>query len=86
MKTESSRPRSHHEERRTHEEVRTVYVCIKVVLRGVPMEKDVQLGLGEGPIKSGSNVPTSRVPLVPSHANWLILAQAHSVANFTLGN
>ena len=51
-----------------------MYVCIEVALRGVPMGSRVQLGLGEGPIKSGSNVPTPRVPSVPRHARWLILA------------
>ena len=37
-----------------------MYLCIKVSLCGVPMESCTQLGLGEGPIKSGSNVPTPR--------------------------
>ena len=36
------------------------YVCLEVALRGAPMESDVQLGQGEGPIKSGPNVPTAR--------------------------
>ena len=31
-----------------------MYVCIEVALRGVPMERGVQLGLGEGPSKVGS--------------------------------
>ena len=35
-----------------------MYVCLEVALCGVPMERGVQLGLAEGPIKSGSNVPT----------------------------
>ena len=35
-----------------------LYVGIEVALHGVPMERDVQLGLGEGPVKSGSNDPT----------------------------
>ena len=34
------------------------------------MEKDVQLGLGKGPMKSGSNVPAFRVPSVPRCARW----------------
>ena len=50
-----------------------VYVCIEIALHGMPMERDVQLGLGEGPIKSGSNVPIPAVPLIPRHARWLIL-------------
>ena len=33
-------------------------VCIEVVHHGVPMGSGIQLGLGEGPIKSESNVPT----------------------------
>ena len=33
-----------------------MYVCIEVALLGVPMARVVQLGLVEGPIKSGSNV------------------------------
>ena len=37
----------------------------------VPMESGVQLG--QGPIKSGSNVPTPRVPSVPRHAHWFVL-------------
>ena len=35
-----------------------MYVYIEVALCGVPMESGIQLGLGEGPIISGSNVPT----------------------------
>ena len=35
-----------------------LYVCIEVAFRGVPMKSSVQLGLGDGPVKSGSNVPT----------------------------
>ena len=33
------------------ERERVVYVGINVALRGVPMERGVQLGLGEGPVK-----------------------------------
>ena len=51
------------------------------------MESGIQLDLGEGPIKSGSNVPTPREPLVPRCPHWLILVHgALSVANFTLGS
>ena len=50
-----------------------LYACIEAVLRGLPIERGVQLGLGEGPIKSGSNFPTPRRPLVPRHAHWPIL-------------
>ena len=47
-----------------------MYVCIEVALRGVPMEKGVQLGQGEGldpgggAHPNGSNIPTPRVPSV----------------------
>ena len=64
------------------------YVCIEVALSGVPMGSGVQLGVEEGLIKSGSNVPTPPVPFVSRHTRWLILIQycALSVANFTLGS
>ena len=39
----------------------------------LPMKSGVQLGLGEGSIKSGSNVPTPWVPSVPRHARWHVL-------------
>ena len=48
-----------------------------------------KLDLGEGPIKSGPNVPGLRVPSVPHHARWLILGHCMcvlSTANFTLGS
>ena len=45
-----------------------MYVPIEVAHQGVPMGSGVQLGLGEGPIKSGSNVSTPRVPHV-THAD-----------------
>ena len=62
-----------------------MYVCIKVALRGVPMESGVQLGLG--PIKSGSNVPTLQVPSVPRHTGWFVLALDGAFrANFNLGS
>ena len=35
-----------------------IYVCIEVALCGLPMERGVQLGLGEMPFKSGNNAPT----------------------------
>ena len=35
-----------------------VYVCLEFALRGVSLERGVQRGLGEGPIRSGSNVQT----------------------------
>ena len=65
-----------------------MYVCIEVALREVPMGSGIQLGLGEGPIKGRSNVPTPQVPSVPCHAHWLILTHwcVLSVANFTLGS
>ena len=61
-----------------------MYVSIRVALLGVPVEKGVQLGLGEGPVKSGSNVPTPPVLLVLRHTHGLILAQNASVAIFTV--
>ena len=57
-----------------------MYVCIEVALCGVPMGLGVQLGLGKGPIKIGSNVPTLRVSSVPYFARWVILA--HCVCAF----
>ena len=44
-------------------------VCIEAALCGFPMEGGVQLGLGEGPMKSGSNVSNLWVPSVPCHAS-----------------
>ena len=38
--------------------IECMYVCIEVALCRVHMGSGVQLGLEEGPIKSGSNVPT----------------------------
>ena len=54
-----------------------MYVCIELALREMHIGSAVQLGLGERPIKSGSNVPTPLVPSIPRHTRWLILA--HSV-------
>ena len=48
------------------------------------MESGVQLGLGRGPVKSGPNVPTPRVPSIPRHARWLILAHCVFVLYPTL--
>ena len=45
-----------------------MYVGIEVALCGLPMEGR-PTGPGEGPIKSGSNVPTPRVPSVPRHTD-----------------
>ena len=53
----------------------------------LPIEKGAQVGLGEGPITSGSNVPNPLVPSVPRPARLRILAQySHSVPNFNLGS
>ena len=64
-----------------------VYVCIEVALREVPMGLGVLQGLGEGPIKSGSNVPTREYHRSASRtlAHTCTLG-VRSVANFTLGS
>ena len=59
-----------------------MYVYVEVALRGVPMEKGVQLGLGEGPSRGPISQPhgyhQSRVTHTGSY-----LRKALSVANFT---
>ena len=50
-------------------------VCLEVTLRGVPMEMGVQLGLGEGPIKSES--PMSQ-PLGTIDTASLMLDHIHA--------
>ena len=63
-----------------------MFVCIEVALHRVPIEKGIQLGLGEGPIKwvqctnpAGTIGPASRTL---AHTR----SKALSVANFTLGS
>ena len=69
----------------SHLQLLCMYLYIEVALRRVPMRSEVQMSLGEGPILSGSNVPTRRVPSVLRHAHSLVLAlQAKKSLQFVL--
>ena len=49
-----------------------MYVCLEVALRVVPMERGVQLGLGEEPFK-WVQCPNPTGTIGPRLARWLIL-------------
>ena len=52
-----------------------MYACIEVALCGIAHGIGRPIGPGGGAHqKSAFNVPTPRVPSVPRHARWLILA------------
>ena len=52
--------------------------------RGCPLWRAHGIGRPTGPVKSGSNVPTPRVPSIPRHARWVILTHWYALSDPTL--
>ena len=65
----------------------TMYMCIEVAIRGVPLERGVQLDLGEGPIRwvQCPNTVGTISPAAYTLAHTCTL-HSFSVANFILGS